>query len=65
MAGAERPDRETMQAEMKKFSDAQDEILKAVLNKDQYEIWKEKIQPSMRPQRPQGGGGMPPTGGGQ
>jgi periplasmic protein CpxP/Spy len=59
-------DRETMQAEMKKFSDAQDEILKAVLNKDQYEIWKEKIQPSMRPQRPQGGGGFggPPGGGG-
>ena len=55
-------DRETMQAEMKKFSDAQDEILKAVLSKDQYETWKEKIQPSMRPQRPQGGGG--PGGGG-
>lgn len=58
-------DRETIQAEMKKFSDAQDEILKAVLNKDQYEIWKEKIQPSMRPQRPQGGGGPPQGGGGQ
>jgi coenzyme F420-reducing hydrogenase alpha subunit len=55
-------DRETFQAEMKKFSDAQDEILKAVLNKDQYETWKEKIQPAMRPQRPQGGGG--PGGGG-
>lgn len=58
-------DRETIQAEMKKFSDAQDEILKAVLNKDQYETWKEKIQPSMRPQRPQGGGGPPQGGGGQ
>jgi periplasmic protein CpxP/Spy len=58
-------DRETMQAERKKYTDAQDEILKAVLNKDQYEIWKEKIQPSMRPQRPQGGGpGGPPAGGG-
>lgn len=56
------PDRETMMAEMKKFSDAQDEILKAVLTADQYAIWKEKIQPSMRPQR-QGGGG-PPSGGG-
>lgn len=50
------PDRETMQSEMKKFSEAQDEMLKAVLTKDQYEIWKEKIQPSMRPQRPPGGG---------
>jgi hypothetical protein len=46
---------------MKKFNDAQNEMLKAVLTKDQYEIWKEKIQPAMRPQR-QGGGG-PPGGG--
>jgi hypothetical protein len=50
------PDRETFMAEMKKYSDAQDEILKAVLTKEQFDIWKEKIQPSMRPQRPPGGG---------
>lgn len=56
------PDRETMQAEMKKFSDAQNEILKAVLDKDQYEIWKEKIAPAMRGPRP-GGGGPTPGGG--
>ena len=62
MAGG-MPDRETFQAEMKKFSDAQAEILKAVLNKDQYEIWKEKIAPSMRGPRPGGGGGPPPGGG--
>lgn len=58
MAGG-MPDRETFSAEMKKYTDAQDEILKAVLTKEQFDIWKEKIQPSMRPQRPQGGGGMP------
>ncbi len=52
------PDRETFMAEMKKFSDAQDEILKAVLTKEQFDIWKEQIQPSMRPQRPPGGGGF-------
>lgn len=52
----ERPDRETMMAERQKYTDAQDEILKAVLTKEQFDIWKEKIQPSMRPQR-QGGGG--------
>jgi len=56
MAGG-MPDRETMMAEMKKFSDAQDEIMKAVLTEDQFKTWKEKIQPSMRPQRPGGGGG--------
>ena len=50
-------DRETFMEEMKKYSDAQNEILKAVLTKDQFEIWKEKIQPSMRPQRPPGAGG--------
>ncbi|MCX6317594.1 MAG: hypothetical protein NTW29_09905 [Bacteroidetes bacterium] len=61
MAGG-MPDRETFMAEMKKFTDAQDEILKAMLTKEQFDIWKEKIQPSMRPQRPQGGGG--PGGGG-
>ncbi len=56
MAGG-MPDRETFMAEMKKFTDARDEILKAVLTEEQYGIWKEKIEPSMRPQRPQGGGG--------
>ncbi len=56
-SAAERPDREAMQAEMKKYTDAQDEMLKAVLTKEQFDIWKEKIQPAMRPQRAPGGGG--------
>lgn len=56
MAGGQ-PDRETFMAEMKKFSDAQDEIMKAVLTAEQYTIWKEQIQPSMRPNRGPGGGG--------
>jgi protein CpxP len=55
MAGG-MPDRETFMAEMKKFTDARDEILKALLTTDQFGIWKDKIEPSMRPQRPQGGG---------
>jgi hypothetical protein len=49
------PDRETMMAEMKKFNDARDEMLKAMLTEEQFGIWKEKIEPSMRPQRPPGG----------
>jgi hypothetical protein len=56
-SGGERPDRETMMAERQKYTDAQEEILKAVLTAEQFAIWKEKIQPSMRPQRPGGGGG--------
>jgi len=55
-SSGERPDRETMMAERRKYTDAQEEILKAVLTAEQYAIWKEKIQPSMRPQRPGGGG---------
>lgn len=51
------PDRETMMAEMKKFTDARDEILKAVLTEEQFAIWRDKIEPSMRTQRPMGGGG--------
>jgi hypothetical protein len=55
-SGGERPDRETMMAERKKYTDARDEMLKAVLTEEQFGIWKEKIEPAMRPQR-QGGGG--------
>jgi hypothetical protein len=58
-SAAERPDRETMMAERKKYSDARDEMLKAVLSEEQFAIWRDKIEPSMRPQRPPGGGGMP------
>ena len=55
MSGGTMPDRETMMAEMKKFSDARDEMMKAVLTTEQFGIWKEKIESSMRPQRPPGG----------
>lgn len=55
-SGGERPDRETMMAERKKYTDARDEMIKAILNEEDYKIWKDKIEPSMRPQRPQGGG---------
>jgi hypothetical protein len=58
-SASERPDRETMMAEMKKFTDARDEMLKSVLTEEQFVIWRDKIEPSMRPQRPPGGGGRP------
>lgn len=56
-SGGQRPDRETMMAERKKYMDSRDEMIKAVLTADQFAIWKEKIEPSMRPQRPNMGGG--------
>lgn len=55
-SGGERPDRETMMVERKKYTDARDEMIKAVLAEEDFKIWIEKIEPSMRPQRPQGGG---------
>ncbi|MBM3922873.1 MAG: hypothetical protein FJ340_06685 [Sphingomonadales bacterium] len=55
--GGERPDPEALREEMKKYSDAQEEIIKAVLTPEQYTIWTEKIVPAMRPTRPMGMGG--------
>ncbi|MBK7290837.1 MAG: hypothetical protein KBF82_02810 [Chitinophagaceae bacterium] len=57
MAGGERPDRETMMAESKKYTDARDEMIKLMITAEQFKIWKETIEPSMRPQRQGGAGG--------
>lgn len=50
-------DRETRQAEMKKIADARDEKLKKIFTEEQFKKWKEAIEPTLRPQRPGGGGG--------
>jgi hypothetical protein len=55
-ASGERPDRETMMAERKKYADWRDDSIKAVLTDEQFQTWKDKIEPSLRPQRPPGGG---------
>ncbi len=57
--GGERPDRDAMQALMKQYSDARDEMIKAVVSEEQYVTWKEKLEPSMRPQGGRGGGMRP------
>ena len=49
--------RATMMEERKKYSDSRDEMIKAIVTEEQFKIWKETIEPSMRPQRPPGGGG--------
>ena len=56
-SSGERPDRETMMAERKKYSDSRDEMIKAMLTEEQFAIWKDKLEPSMRTPRPPGGGG--------
>ena len=55
-ASGERPSREAMQEKMQPLTEARDEKLKKILPEKQYEIWKKEIEPSMRPQRPGGGG---------
>jgi hypothetical protein len=59
MASGQRLDRDSIMAEMKKFSDIQDDIIGAVLSKEEFSIWKEKIQPEMRPRGMGGQGGGP------
>jgi periplasmic protein CpxP/Spy len=56
-SGGQQVDRETMMAERKKYSDSRDEMIKATLTEEQFAIWRDKIEPAMRPQRPGGGGG--------
>jgi hypothetical protein len=50
-------DRETMRAEREKWDNAKNDIIKAVLTEEQFKIWKDQIEPSMRP-RGFGGGGQ-------
>jgi periplasmic protein CpxP/Spy len=57
MSSGERPSREAMQEKMQPLSEARDEKLKKILAEKQYETWKKEIEPSMRFQRPGGGGG--------
>ena len=48
-------DSETMMAERQKWDNAKNDIIKAVLTEEQFKIWKDSIEPTMR--RPGGGGG--------
>lgn len=52
-------DRDAMRAKMMEMAAARDEKLKQFLTEEQMKIWKENIEPSMRPQR----GNRPPGGG--
>ena len=50
-------DREAMMAKRKELADARDGKLKAIFTEAQMKQWKDEIEPSLRPQRPAGGGG--------
>jgi hypothetical protein len=50
-------DREAMMAKRKELADARDARLKLIFTEAQMKQWKDEIEPSLRPQRPAGGGG--------
>lgn len=57
MAGGERPDRETMMAKNKALADERDAKLLKIFTEAQYKKWKDEIEPALRPQRGNRGGG--------
>ena len=54
-SGGNPPDREQMREKFQKMNTGRDEKLKKIFTEGQYKKWKEEIEPSMRPQRRQGG----------
>jgi periplasmic protein CpxP/Spy len=58
MSGGERPDMQVMREKMQPATDTRDKELKTLLGDDKYKIWKEQLEPSLRPQRRNGGGGQ-------
>lgn len=56
-AGGAQPDRDAMMAARKQVNDDRDATLKTVLTEAQMKTWKDEIEPSMRPQRGNRGGG--------
>jgi len=56
-AAGGQPDREKMMETRKKLADERDEKLKKIFTDEQFKKWKDEIEPTTRPQRPNGGGG--------
>lgn len=52
MAAGGTPDRDAMRANMMKLSGARDEQLKQIFTDEQFQKWKNDIEPTLRPQRP-------------
>jgi periplasmic protein CpxP/Spy len=56
-AGGGQPDRDKMMEGRKKLVDERDDKLKKIFTDEQFKKWKDEIEPTLRPQRPGGGGG--------
>lgn len=57
-ASGNRPDRSVFE----KMTNDRDEKLKAIFTDDQYKKFKDEVEPTLRPQRQQGGGGTQASG---
>lgn len=57
MGGGGTPDRQAFREKMTKMMGDRDEKLKKEFTEDEFKKWKDEIEPSLRPQRRQGGGG--------
>ena len=57
MAGGGQPDFQAMREKMTPLVDDRDKKLQTILTADQFKVWKEQIEPSMRGRRGGGGGG--------
>lgn len=57
MSGGGQFDFQAMREKMQPSVDARDKKLQGILTEDQFKIWKDAIEPSLRPRRGGGGGG--------
>jgi hypothetical protein len=56
MSGGGQPDFHAMREKMQPLMDDRDKKLQGILTADQYKTWKDEIEPSLRPRRPNNGG---------
>ena len=56
-AGGGQPDFQAMREKMQPLMEDRDKKLQAILSAEQFNTWKESIEPSLRPRRPGAGGG--------
>jgi hypothetical protein len=57
MSGGGQPDFQAMREKMQPVAEKRDKKLQTILTEDQFKIWKEQIEPSLRPRRQGGNGG--------
>ena len=57
MSAGGQPDFQAMREKFQPFVEDRDKKLQGILTTDQFKVWKDAIEPSLRQRRPGGGGG--------